>query len=188
MTFGSMMINSPDYLHEVARIWTRAARLAGVRAIIQLPWGDLSSYADGPDVIAVRRLPYSKVFPQCALVVHHGGAGTTQSALFAGRPCIIVAHVSDQFFWGSEIERLGVGGKTLRKMGLRAELLAEGIRQVLANPQLAVNAKDLGDRMREEDGVGNALRLSKRVCSQLPRQASDPVHADRSRSAVIDEL
>jgi UDP:flavonoid glycosyltransferase YjiC (YdhE family) len=64
------------------------------------------------------------------MVVHHGGAGTTQSALLAGRPTIIVAHVSDQFFWGAELERLGVAGKTLKRKGLNSRKLAAGITSI----------------------------------------------------------
>jgi sterol 3beta-glucosyltransferase len=157
MTFGSMMINSPVYLREIAAIWDAAVRLAGCRAVLQLPWGEYPELADRPDVLVVRRAPYKKVFPRCAMVIHHGGAGTTQSALLAGRPSIIVAHVSDQFFWGSELERLGVGGRTLRRKGLTARVLAHGIRRVLADPTMAGRAAAIGDKMSTEDGVARAI-------------------------------
>lgn len=49
------------------------------------------------------------MFPRCAAVVHHGGAGTTQTAIRAGVPSVIVPHLADQFFWASQIEELGVG-------------------------------------------------------------------------------
>ena len=72
---------------------------------------------------------------------------------------MIVAHVSDQFFWGSELERLGAAGRTLRRKGLTAKQLADGICDVLARPDLAVQAGTLGRLMQEEDGVKNAVRL-----------------------------
>jgi len=159
LTFGSMMINNADYLREVADIWEEAIRRVGCRAIMQLPWGDLSRFLSNPDVFALRRSPYSKVFPRCSMIVHHGGAGTTQSSLLAGRPSIIVAHVSDQFFWGSELERLGVGGKTLRRKGLNPRQLAHGISQVLTTPALTQGAIELGKRMSNEDGVRTAIHL-----------------------------
>jgi UDP:flavonoid glycosyltransferase YjiC (YdhE family) len=159
MTFGSMMINDAAYLREVATIWSEAVRRAGCRAIIQLPWGDLPASASYADLFMLRRAPYKKIFPRCSMVVHHGGAGTTQSTLLAGRPSIIVAHVSDQFFWGSELERLGVGGKTLKRKGLSATALATGIRDVLRNPEMASRAATLGGRMAEEDGVATAIRF-----------------------------
>ena len=159
LTFGSMMINNSDYLNEVANIWEEAIRRVGCRAILQLPWGDLSRFRSNPNVFALSRSPYRKVFPRCSMIVHHGGAGTTQSALLAGRPSIIVAHVSDQFFWGSELERLGVGGKTLRRKGLSSRQLAKGISHVLATPGLTEHAIELGRRMSDEDGVATAIQL-----------------------------
>jgi UDP:flavonoid glycosyltransferase YjiC (YdhE family) len=115
-TFGSMMLHSLEYIHEAAAIWIEAVHRIGCRAVIQLPWDDLSAFeTDERYVFKVKRAPYNKVFPRCAMVIHHGGAGTTQSALLAGRPSIIVAHVSDQFFWGAELERLRVAGYTLNE-------------------------------------------------------------------------
>jgi UDP:flavonoid glycosyltransferase YjiC (YdhE family) len=169
MTFGSMLVNEQDYLNEVAQLWVEAARLAGCRAIIQLPWGDLSPFAEDPNVIAVRRAPYKDVFPRCAMVVHHGGAGTTQSALRAGRPSIIVAHVADQFFWGSELERLGVGGQTLRFKGLNASKLARGIKRVLATPGMTERATELGKKMSAENGVESAVQLIAKKLSVNPQ-------------------
>ena len=158
-TFGSMMLANLDYLCEVAAIWTDAVGRVGCRAVIQLPWHDLSVFKANDKIFKVRRSPYSKVFPRCALIVHHGGAGTTQATLLAGRPSIIVAHVSDQFFWGSELERLEVGGRTLRRKGLDAKTLAAGIADALARPVLGVNAGEIGQRMSLESGVTRAAEL-----------------------------
>mgnify|MGYP003325230976 CR=1 FL=1 len=159
MTFGSMLINNQDYLSEVAEIWEQEVRRAGCRAILQLPWGDFPSLSANPDVFLVRRCPYKKVFPRCSMVIHHGGAGTTQSTLLAGRPSIIVAHVSDQFFWGSELEQLGVGGKTLRRKGLTSRQLSNGILRVLGRPEMEERAKSLGKMMSVEGGVATAIQL-----------------------------
>jgi UDP:flavonoid glycosyltransferase YjiC (YdhE family) len=93
------------------------------------------------------------------MVIHHGGAGTTQSALLAGRPSIIVAHVSDQFFWGAELERLGVAGTTLRRKGLTARQLADGVAQVSKAGGLASRARVLGTKMSSENGVQSAVGL-----------------------------
>ena len=112
----------------------------GCRAVIQLPWTDLDAFETDDKVFKVQRSPYNKVFPRCALIVHHGGAGTTQESLLSGRPSLIVAHVSDQFFWGSQLERLGAAGRTLKRKGLRPAVLARGIADVLAHPNLVVSA------------------------------------------------
>ena len=158
-TFGSMLFNSYQYLKDTFDIWTEAVKVAGCRAIIQLPTDDLSLFNTDKNIFKVTRTPYKKVFPRCAMVVHHGGAGTTQSALLTGKPVIIVAHVSDQFFWGSEMERLGVAGKTLKRKGLSSKQLAGGIKNVLVHPEMALRAKAIGNEMAKEDGVRNAVLL-----------------------------
>jgi UDP:flavonoid glycosyltransferase YjiC (YdhE family) len=157
-TFGSLMPSTLDHIRETVAIWREAVRLAGCRAILQIPWSDLSAFAGEPGQFIVTRTPYLKVFPRCALIVHHGGSGTTQSTLRAGRPSVIVAHIADQFFWGAELERLGVAGKTQRRKGLKASALAREIQHVLAHSQMAKRAGELAEAMAHEDGVATAIR------------------------------
>ena len=107
---------------------------------------------------AVSWADHRLLFPHCSAIIHHGGAGTTQSALRVGLPSIIVAHVSDQFFWGQELERLGVAGPTQRRKGLSARKLRNAIRACLDKPSLAPNAKLLGESMSKENGVESAIR------------------------------
>jgi len=99
------------------------------------------------------------VFPRCAAIVHHGGAGTTQSSLLAGRPSVVVAHMADQFFWGAELKRLGVGGEPLARHAFTAIKLANAIRNVLADRSMAQRAASLGQQIAKEHGVANAVRL-----------------------------
>ena len=162
-TFGSMMPTSLEYIRETAATWREAVQQLGCRAIFQIPWQELSVFPSDDRTFKVQRSPYIKVFPRCSMVVHHGGAGTTQSALLTGRPAIIVAHVSDQFFWGAELERLGVAGKTLHRKGLKPGRLAAGIARVRANPSLASAASALGQRIAGEDGVTTAIGLIERA-------------------------
>lgn len=188
-TFGSMMPNSFDYIKETAAIWIEAVNRAGCRAILQLPWHDLTAFPTGDRIFKLRRAPYVNVFPACSMVIHHGGAGTTQSALLAGRPSIIVAHVSDQFFWGAELERLGVAGRTLRRKGLTAGNIARGIARVLSHPAMAIRAGALGRLMSQEDGIGTAIaliesRLSDLKSSVVPHRAP----GEPSQPAVATEI
>jgi UDP:flavonoid glycosyltransferase YjiC (YdhE family) len=159
ITFGSMMPNSLEYIRETVDLWTAAIRQVGCRAIIQLPVDDLSIFATDERVFKVRRSPYVSVFPRCAAIVHHGGAGTTQSSLLAGRPSIVVAHMADQFFWGDELKRLGASGKTLTRKGLSAGKLAKGIEKVLGDPGMTERTASLGQQLAGENGVANAARL-----------------------------
>ncbi|HUD24258.1 MAG TPA: glycosyltransferase [Burkholderiaceae bacterium] len=156
-TFGSMMPSNLDYIRGVADIWSSAVRLAACRAIFQFPWDDLSAVETDARVFKVKRSPHKTIFPNCALVVHHGGAGTTQTTLLAGRPSVVVAHLVDQFFWGSELERLGVAGPSQKRKGLSARRLAKSITKALNSREMLRRAASLGRAMAEEDGVKVAV-------------------------------
>ena len=162
--FGSMMLPHADaYAREAITIWRDAVRALGVRAVFQLPEALLGLAGNDRDIYAASWADYRLLFPRCSTIVHHGGAGTTQSALRAGRPSIIVAHVTDQFFFGQELERLGVAGPTQRRNGLSAAKLGKAIRVTLDNPLLAPNAGALGASMVSENGVDTAIRAIERA-------------------------
>ena len=157
-TFGSMLMpNSYAYISETLAIWRDAVERVGCRAIFQVPTDKIEGLTSDDKVFMAIWVPYSLAFPRCEMIVHHGGAGTTQSTLLAGRPSIIVAHVSDQFFWGQELERLGVASKTLKRKGLKAAHLANGIQNILRNPSMVLVASEIGKRMAMEDGVSTAI-------------------------------
>ena len=59
-------------------------------------------------VYYVEDVPHSWLFPRCAAVVHHGGAGTTHAGLQAGKPSLIVPFGGDQEFWGTLVAELSV--------------------------------------------------------------------------------
>jgi sterol 3beta-glucosyltransferase len=158
-TFGSLMPSTLDHIEETVAVWREAVRLTECRAILQIPWSDLSVFAVRPGLFIVARAPYLRVFPRCAMIVHHGGSGTTQSTLKAGRPSVVVAHIADQFFWGAELERVGVAGRTLRRKGLKATDLAREIKRVLREPAMTEQAGNLARVMAQEDGVGTAVEL-----------------------------
>jgi UDP:flavonoid glycosyltransferase YjiC (YdhE family) len=40
-------------------------------------------------VVAVDYAPFSELFPRAAVIVHHGGIGTTGLAMRSGRPMLV---------------------------------------------------------------------------------------------------
>jgi UDP:flavonoid glycosyltransferase YjiC (YdhE family) len=159
MTFGSMVseLHDTEYVKATIRLMTDAARLAGVRAVIQSCWDAVSSIEESPHIYRTTRVPHHAVFPRCSAIVHHGGAGTTHSSLRSGRPSVVVAHIADQTFWGSELRRLGVAPRPLHRATVSAEKLAARIRSVLDSPSMKMRAEQYGERLRKEDGVGRAV-------------------------------
>jgi UDP:flavonoid glycosyltransferase YjiC (YdhE family) len=181
MTFGSMMAHSLQPLQETHSLWVKAAKRAKCRAILQIPWSDLSGFEKDPDVFTVERSPYLRVFSRCAAIVHHGGAGTTQASLLSGKPSIVVAHMADQTFWGSELRRLGVGARTLARNSLTSAKLAREITRVVSSPSMSCRAEVLGRQMAEEDGVRLAVTLIERTFFPVGTMGE----SDASRRASI---
>ena len=159
MGFGSLMPLQSSHLTETLALLKEAARLADCRAIIQ---------ADVPPVredrvMTLSRTPHAQVFPRCAAVVHHCGAGTTHTTLRAGVPSVPVPHVSDQYQWAAELRRVGVAPAAISRRRLTAAGLAERIRETLQSPRMRDRARHIQTEMKDEDGPGTAARMIEEV-------------------------
>lgn len=168
MGFGSLMpIAGNRHLTETLEVFTEAARLAGCRAIIQSEFdsGVAANTAVGrrsDRVLFVKRTPHKLVFPRCAAVVHHAGAGTTHTTLRAGVPSVTVPHVSDQFGWSEELQRLGVALAPIGRTKLTAITLASRIKATLEHPGVKRAAMAVSARMQADNGPETAADLIER--------------------------
>jgi sterol 3beta-glucosyltransferase len=159
MTLGSWMPPDREWQGSTLRLLTEAARLAGCRAIIQGSDAQGCGFVSTGDVLYVTAAPHQAIFPHCCAVLHHGGAGTTQSATLAGKPSVVVAHIGEQEHWGRELRRLGIAGKPVLRRKTTAAGLAKLIRQVRETPAMTGAAIAAGAAMRKEDGVAAAVDL-----------------------------
>ncbi|MFM8330296.1 MAG: nucleotide disphospho-sugar-binding domain-containing protein [Candidatus Methylumidiphilus sp.] len=161
MTFGSMLSIQRDPAHIAARtrLLLDAAQAAGCRAIVQSHWHSLADIPEDPRIYRQTTAPHEHIFPHCAAVLHHGGAGTTQTALLCGRPSVIVAHIADQYFWADELRRLGVAAARLDCRSATPALIARQIRHVLDAPDMRARAQVLGRQIAAENGVAQAVAL-----------------------------
>ncbi len=67
-------------------------------------------------------MPFGKLLPHCAAIVHHGGIGTTSQALLAGIPQVIRPLAYDQFDNASRVESIGCGRWLRRDADLTSTL------------------------------------------------------------------
>jgi sterol 3beta-glucosyltransferase len=155
MGFGSLMPWQSSHLTEAVALFQEAARLADCRAIIQ---ADLPPYRDGR-VIVVNRTAHAQLFPQCAAVVHHCGAGTTHTVLRAGVPSVPVPHISDQYQWADELRRVGVAPAAIPRRRLTAARLGARIRETVESAPFREKARQLQARMKDDDGPRTAARM-----------------------------
>jgi sterol 3beta-glucosyltransferase len=156
ITIGSMLDldQSPAVITDIL---VKGALFAGCRAIVQSCWDKLPDFPDDPNIYKIRSVPHKHIFPHCSMVVHHGGAGTTQSATLYGCPSVVIEHFGDQALFAQELKRNGVALKVLHRRNVTSKKLAKAIKDVLVNPEMKKKAESLGDAMKKENGVDNAV-------------------------------
>ena len=110
-----------------------------------------------PDgVAAFDYAPFSELFPRAAAIVHAGGIGTTGLAMRAGRPTLVVPYSHDQPDNAERLARLGVARTVFPRRYTAARAAAE-LRHLLDNPAYSERASEVGEQVRQEDGVRASL-------------------------------
>jgi len=171
--FGS--ITGIDRPKAFFRLILLAVEKTGVRAIIapnslvdRDVLEDLIDQIDlAENVLISPYCPHTWLFPRVAAVCHHGGAGTTYAGLAAGKPTIIISFFGDQYFWGTRIVEKQVGyhftsSDLTKNSGNPPDpitRLSQAFTSVTTDLVLRDRAKALGDELKREDGVGQAVDL-----------------------------
>lgn len=172
------MVDDPDAM---TRLIIKAITLSGQRALVSKGWGGFG-VADGleiPDsILMIDDVPHNWLFPRVTCVVHHGGAGTTAAGVLYGKPTVIVPFFADQPFWGSIVQRAGIGPAPIPIKSLTADSLANAIVEAL-HPSVLRRAKDVSLRMAAETGTETGalcfhkhLKMSELRCSLAPDRAA----------------
>ena len=163
--FGSMVNRNPE---EAGAMALEALKQSGQRGVLASGWGGLKP-SDLPNTVhLITSIPHSWLFPRMAAVVHHGGAGTTAAGLRAGVPSILVPFMGDQPFWGQRVADLSVGTRPIPRKKLTSQGLADAITEAVSNTAMRQQASDLGQKIRAEDGIANAVEFVNRFTQQLP--------------------
>jgi UDP:flavonoid glycosyltransferase YjiC (YdhE family) len=145
--------------HAVAatrRLGRRAILLTGRPPAADLPAG----------IRAFQYLPYSRVFPRAAAIVHQAGVGTLAQALAAGRPQLIVPVAFDQPDNARRAQRLGVAGVLPFKQ-VNAERLTAHLQPLLMNDGYAKRAMALAATLAGENGAITAADHVERILATI---------------------
>jgi UDP:flavonoid glycosyltransferase YjiC (YdhE family) len=162
--FGSMP--GQDQARNVSMI-VEAARRAGRRLVMTKFWNEPSEFSKAGDVFFIQKYPHLKLFPRMAAVIHHGGAGTTASGAAGGVPQIIVPHILDQYYWGHQVHRSGLGPKPLRRSRLTAKKLARRIQQCLSSDAMRQRAQEVAAAIRPEHSLSMTVQKIGDVVDKL---------------------
>lgn len=169
--FGSMPAADPI---ATTRDIVACAKRVGVRAVIARGWAGLGEGVElGPNVHVVDDVTHRRLFPRVAVVVHHGGAGTTDAAMLAGVPQLVVPHLLDQFGWSRRVHALGLGPAPLPRYRWSRTRLTEQVWQALRLPEHARRASALSQRLRARDGLAEAIGALE-TAVRIPRRSIRP--------------
>lgn len=157
--FGSMPDSKPEV---TTRIIVDGVLKSGKRAVILTGWAGLGA-KDAPEgVHFLKYAPHTWLFPRMAAVIHHGGAGTTAAGFRAGVPTCITPFTGDQPYWGRCVTELGVGSRAIPRKKLTADNLAATIRALTSDQTMRANARALGEKIQQEDGLQENVKWAQR--------------------------
>ena len=152
--FGSMTDADPG---ATTRLVLEAVERSGCRAILSEGWAGIGGGALPESVTQIGPVSHASLFPRCAAVVHHGGAGTTTRVAQAGVPQVIVPHLLDQYWWGKQITSLGLAPPPIPRINLSADKLCAALLAVTDNEVLSERAREIGERIAPEPTPGASV-------------------------------
>ena len=148
ITFGSMSNSNPK---EKTRIIVEALKRNNISAIINTSWGGLEKTDEFSDNIHfVSNLPYDWIFPKMYAIIHHGGSGTTHTALKYACPSLIIPHILDQFYWNRTVSALHLGPKGMSIKNLDEKTFESKLLDLINNVSYKRNAKLISEKMKSE--------------------------------------
>jgi len=150
LTFGSMVNSFPEDISWL--IYNVLAKLE-VAVIVNTAAGGLikiDEFEREENFYFTKQIPYEWILSRVYAVVHHGGSGTTHSALKYGCPTLIIPHIIDQFGWNNLIAKIQVGPKGLSINKITAEKFRELLIDLLNNEKYRKKSGQIAMKMKEE--------------------------------------
>ncbi len=90
---------------------------------------------------------------------HHGGSGTTHTALKHGCASLVVPHFIDQFYWNRVVAKVGAGPKGISIKKLEATRFETLLLDLLNNPSYKERAEWVATQMNSEVDEEKLLQL-----------------------------
>jgi UDP:flavonoid glycosyltransferase YjiC (YdhE family) len=128
----------PEIVRGLANLDADVILTATERDVASLP-------AVPASVTVVERAPLRLLLPSCAAVVHHGGSGTTLTALLHGTPQISATFASEQTAAGQRVARTGAGVSMLGHLA-GADAVRDAVLRVLED----ASYRDAAGRLRDD--------------------------------------
>ena len=170
--FGSMKSNA-EFRQRLSTLAIGALYKAGTPGVLlggwaglgrkaldtSTPWGEALYEWAQRNIYEIDSCPHDWLFPQCSVIVHHGGAGTFAAALRSGRPSVVCAMQGDQPFHGSITEARGLGLYLgiVGSSSVNEETVGKAILEMRGNEAVNQQAAQVGNLVLAEDGVARTV-------------------------------
>lgn len=118
--------------------------------------GDNELNFSSNQVLTLKKYPHDVLFKSAKIVIHHGGAGTTATALKSGIPQIIIPFSVDQPFWAKRMFKLGCSARPIRKNNINKNSLVKAITQA-SKESILNNCQLVQKEILKENGNKNCV-------------------------------
>lgn len=165
--FGSMP--AVNWLPRLRRTLLDALR--GRRILLSAGWAGLDDEPLPGNVLPIGHVPHDWLFPRCAAVIHHCGAGTSHAAARAGTPTIPLPFALDQPFWAHRLHRLGVASRPLDPRRATTSDINAAVREIETDSMAMICTK-VARAMAAENGVGSTIPILEQLArEEIPCQS-----------------
>jgi sterol 3beta-glucosyltransferase len=153
MGFGSNGIgNTEKFISAINEVLTKTNE----RILFCTGWALFEGLPKHKNLFVTKYVNHRDILPKCKVGVFHGGAGTLAAMLRNNLPVIIISFYTDQPTWGKIVERRKIGAHIPVKK-LTADKLITAITKVQTE-EVKKNAAVIGEQIRNENGLENAIR------------------------------
>jgi rhamnosyltransferase subunit B len=121
-------------------------------------------------------VPFARVLPRLAAIVHHGGIGTASQALAAGIPQLVRPLAYDQFDNSLRLSRIGVS-RELPQRTYRAQAAAEALSELTRSSDVSDACARAKERLTDQDAVSETCDV---LIGELGARVRSSVTALRS--------
>lgn len=142
-------------------------KIKKIRAMIPKHFEGLHELDLPSHILPIDYVPHDWLFPKVCAVVHHGGVGTLSAGLHAGKPTWVIPCIVDQFFFGEQIFKWGVGPQPLAKAHFNRNSFEKGLDQLLQQASYREEALKFQQSLSQENGVEDACRWILQLATTL---------------------
>lgn len=164
-----VVVSKPSWLATADHFFReteRALKRLNMRGILT---GSSGSEMASPDILHVPFANHRDFLHRGSVFIHHGGAGTAGSGLYAGVPQIVVPQAPMQRDFGNRLKNLGVG-EIVEAWPYKAAKVAKVIQRLTSSPTVAARCRELAEELHRPCPTSSELvidsieALAKRGC------------------------